>query len=510
MRYYSVSIDTDFAGGLAGTAAAWAFSCTLKIESANLSRDSYMERDGMSEVGTEGNPLRVAIIGSGPAGFYTVSNFLKQKELVVEFDMYDRLPTPFGLVRAGVAPDHQKDKSVQRAYEKSAQMPNYRFYGNVEYGSDIHLEDLKKHYHQVMFTTGAPFDRSLGVPGEDLEGSFSATEFVAWYNGHPDFADRQFDLSQESVAIVGIGNVAMDVARILCKTYEELAVTDIADHALAALKNSKVKNVYILGRRGPAQAAFTPPEIKEMGEFADADVTVLSDEAVVDPASQAILDESGDKNAQKNVGFIQEYAQRPIEGKSRLLTIRFLVSPTELIGADGRVSAIKLVKNKLVQGDDGSVRPKATDQEETIPVGLVFRSVGYKGLPLPNIPYHQDWGTILNEAGRVVDESGAPVTGLYTAGWIKRGPSGVIGTNKTCAQETVACMVEDLAAGRFNKPEDPSVEGAATLVREREPEAISYQQWQTIDAAEVSKGEAQGRPRVKFTRVSDMVNVAKD
>ena len=464
----------------------------------------------MSAVGTEGNPLRVAIIGSGPAGFYTVSNFLKKKELVVELDMYDRLPTPFGLVRAGVAPDHQKDKSVQRAYDKSAQMPNYRFYGNVEYGSDIHLEDLKKHYHQVMFTTGAPFDRSLGVPGEDLEGSFSATEFVAWYNGHPDFADRRFDLSQESVAIVGIGNVAMDVARILCKTYDELAVTDIADHALEALKNSKVKNVYILGRRGPAQAAFTPPEIKEMGEFDDADVTVPSDEAVVDPASQAILDESGDKNALKNVGFIQEYAQRPVDGKSRLLTIRFLVSPTDLVGEDGRVAAIKLVKNELVQGDDGSVRPRATEREETIPVGLVFRSVGYKGLPLPNIPYHQNWGTILNEAGRVVDESGDAVTGLYTAGWIKRGPSGVIGTNKTCAQETVACMVEDLAAGRFNEPEDPSIEGAAALVAEREPEAISYQQWQTIDAVEVSKGEAQGRPRVKFTRVADMVSVGKN
>ncbi len=247
-----------------------------------------------------------------------------------------------------------------------------------------------------------------------------------------------------------------------------------------------------------------------MGEFDDADVTVPSAEAVVDPASKAILDESGDKNAQKNVGFIQEYAQRPVTGKSRLLTIRFLVSPTDLMGEEGKVAAIRLIKNELVQGDDGSVRPRATDQEETIPVGLVFRSVGYKGLPLPNIPYHQDWGTILNQAGRVVDESGDAVTGLYTAGWIKRGPSGVIGTNKTCAQETVACMVEDLAAGRFNEPEDPSIEGAAALVRMREPEAISYQQWQKIDAVEVAKGETQGRPRVKFTRVADMVSVGKN
>ena len=330
----------------------------------------------MSAVGSQSNPLRVAIIGSGPAGFYTVSNFLKHKELTVEFDMFDRLPTPFGLVRAGVAPDHQKDKSVQRAFDKSAQIPNFRFYGNVEYGTDIHLTDLAKHYHQVMFTTGAPFDRSLGVPGEELNGSYSATEFVAWYNGHPDFADRTFDLSQENVAIVGIGHVAMDVARILCKTYEELKVTDIADHALEVLKHSKVKNVYILGRRGPAQAAFTPPEIKEMGEFADADVTVLSNEATLDEASAILLETEGDKNARKNVAFIQEYADRAIEGKSRLLTIRFLVSPTELIGTEGKVTAIKLVKNELVKADDGSVRPKATDQQETIPVGLVFRSVG--------------------------------------------------------------------------------------------------------------------------------------
>lgn len=463
----------------------------------------------MVEVGSESNPLRVAIIGAGPSGFYTVSNFLKQKELHVEFDMYDRLPTPFGLVRAGVAPDHQKDKSVQRAYDKSAQSANFRFYGNVEYGRDIHLDDLRRHYHQVMFTTGAPFDRNLGVPGEELAGSHSATEFVAWYNGHPDFADLDFDLSQESVAVVGIGNVAMDVARVLCKTHEELAVTDMADHALEALKNSNVKNVYILGRRGPAQAAFTPPEIKEMGEFADADVTVPQDDATLDAASAAALEESGDRNAQKNVGFIEEYAARQIEGKTRLLTIRFLVSPAELIGEDGRVTGIRLVKNKLVQGDDGSIRPQATDEEEVIPVGMVFRSVGYLGRPLPDIPYNERNGTINNSAGRVVAESGDAVTGLYTAGWIKRGPTGVIGTNKTDAQETVRCMVEDLANGHINMPENPSVDGVQKLIGERQPDAISYPEWLKIDEAEVSKGEFQGRPRVKFTDIAEMVSVAR-
>ena len=463
----------------------------------------------MSQVGSESNPLRVAIIGAGPSGFYTVSNFLKHKDLHVEFDMFDRLPTPFGLVRAGVAPDHQKDKSVQRAYDKSAQSANFRFYGNVEYGRDIHLEDLRRHYHQVMFTSGAPYDRNLDIPGEELAGSHSATEFVAWYNGHPDFAEHQFDLNQESVAVVGVGNVAMDVARILCKTHAELAVTDMADYALDALKNSQVKNVYILGRRGPAQAAFTPPEIKEMGEFEDADVTVPQDEAALDTDSAAALEAGGDKNAQKNVTFIEEYASREISGKSRLLTIRFLVSPTELVGEDGQVTGIKLVKNKLVQGDDGSIRPQATDEEEIIPVGLVFRSVGYLGQPLPEIPYDERKGTIRNLAGRVEAEDGSPVSGIYTAGWIKRGPTGVIGTNKTCAKETVGCMVEDLTAGQINMPEDPSVGGAQKLIDARQPESISYLEWLRIDAEETSRGEADGRPRVKFSDIAQMVAIAK-
>ena len=461
----------------------------------------------MDEIGTAQNPLRVAIIGSGPAGFYTVSNFLKNKELVVEFDMYDRLPTPFGLVRAGVAPDHQKDKSVQKAYDKSAQLPNFRFFGNVEYGSDVTLDDLRKHYHQVMFSTGAPFDRNLGVPGEDLDGCFSATEFVAWYNGHPDFSERKFDLSQENVVIVGVGNVAMDVARMLCKTHEELSVTDVADHALEALKNSKVKNVYILGRRGPAQAAFTPPEIKELGEFEDADVTVPYEEAKVDAASLALIE--NDKNALKNINFISEYAERAIEGKSRLLTIRFLVSPVEVLGADGKVKSVKVVKNKLVENKDGTVRPVASEETENIPAGLIFRSVGYKGKPLPDIPYDENTGTIMNASGRVVESGGAPVCGLYTAGWIKRGPSGVIGTNKTCAQETVARMIEDVGLGKVNIPEDPSIKGVEDLINGIDSAVVTYPEWENIDRLELQKGEAQGRPRVKYTDVNEMIRVAK-
>ena len=458
----------------------------------------------MAGIGTEENPLRVAIIGSGPAGFYTVSNFMKQKDLVVRMDMYDRLPTPFGLVRAGVAPDHQKDKSVTRAYDKSAQTPGFRFFGNIEYGKHISLEDLQQYYHQVIFTTGAQVDRNLDIPGEDLAGSHSATEFVAWYNGHPDFADLEFDLSVDSVAIVGMGNVAMDVARILSKTPEELADTDIADYALEALRHSKVRNIYLLGRRGPAQAAFTPPEIKEMGELADCDVCVLPDEAKLDAVSLADMEANPDKNVEKNVGYITEYAARPRSNKKKLLTVRFLVSPTELVGADGRVKAIRLVKNEPYLDDRGTVRPRATDVTEELPVGIVFRSVGYRGVALPGIPFHESWGTIENDRGRVQSSDGEQVTGLYTAGWIKRGPTGVIGTNKTCAQETVQCMVEDASQGKLWSPGGDDIE---PLLRKRQPDLISYADWQEIDRVEVTKGEAEGRPRVKFTRVKDMLAV---
>lgn len=462
----------------------------------------------MDEVGSESNPLRVAIVGSGPAGFYTVSNFLKYPELSVEIDMYDRLPTPFGLVRGGVAPDHQKDKSVTRAYDKSARQPNFRFYGNVEFSNHVSLEDLKAYYHQIIFTVGAQVDKNLGIPGEDLRGSHSATDFVAWYNGHPDYARLEFDLDAENVAIVGIGNVAVDVARMLCKTPSELRETDMATYAIEALSASGVKNVYMLGRRGPAQAAFTPPEIKELGELEGADITVPADEAALDDETRAEIDAAGDKNVIKNVETIQEYAAHELAGKPKTLTIRFLVSPTEVIGdEDGHVKAIRIVKNELVRDENGATRPRATDTEEEIPVGLVFRSVGYRGVPLAGVPFNERWGTIPNEAGRVTTESGEPVTGLYVAGWIKRGPSGVIGTNKTDAQETVACMVEDLKAGRYLKPEHPGVEEARELVQSRQPACVSYDDWTTIDAAEVANGKSEGRPRVKFTSVADMLAV---
>ena len=464
----------------------------------------------MSNPGTDDNPLRVAIIGSGPAGFYVVERFFHEEGLNVEIDMFDELATPFGLVRGGVAPDHQKIKSVVRVYDRTARNPNFRFYGNVRYGRDIHLSDLKAHYHQICFTTGAQTDRSLGIPGEELDGSHAATEFVAWYNGHPDFRDRRFDLGGENAAVIGVGNVAIDVARILCRSYEELAVTDIADYALEELRDSKIRNVYLIGRRGPAQAAFTNPEIKEMGELVDADVAVLPEEARLDALSQAYVDEHPDKALIRKIEILQSYAGRPPTGKSRRLHIRFLMSPTEILGdAGGRVSAIRLVRNRL-HADNGSLRPRATEEYETIPADLVFRSVGYLGVALPGIPFDKRQGVIPNDRGRVLAGEGeSPIVGLYASGWIKRGPTGVIGTNKPDAAETVERMLEDLAAGVTLAPAGPRVAEAERLVQERQPDYVSYDDWLRLDSIETARGKEHGRPRVKLTRTEDMIAALK-
>ncbi len=459
----------------------------------------------MAEIGTESNPLRVAIVGAGPTGFYAAEHLFKQKDVTIEVDMYDRLPTPFGLVRGGVAPDHQKIKSVSKAYDRTAANPRFRFYGYVEFGTDITLDDLRAHYHQVVFTTGAQTDRSLGVPGEDLEGSHAATEFVAWYNGHPDYRDRKFDLSQERAAVVGVGNVAVDVARILCRTSEELAETDIADYAEKELRGSRIKEVYMLGRRGPAQAAFTNPEIKELGEMPGADIVVLPEEAELDALSKQSVEE--EKSAARKVEILQEYAARKESGKPRRLILRFLVSPVELIGNDaGEVASMKIVKNELYATETGTLRPRETETFEELPVGLVFRSVGYRGVPLSGVPFSEKWGVILNEKGRVIEpESKEPVTGLYTAGWIKRGPSGVIGTNKPDALETVNCMMEDLASGSTLTPAEAEPAAAERLLRERKPNFVSWKDWQKLDEIEVGKGNEEGRPRVKFTTVEEML-----
>ena len=461
----------------------------------------------MAAPGTAEAPLRVAVIGAGPTGYYATEALLKHERVVVEVDLYDRLPTPYGLVRLGVAPDHQKIKSVTAAFDRVAAHPRFRFFGGVEFGKDVTLADLRAHYHQILYCTGAQTDRRMGIPGEDLAGSHPATEFVAWYNGHPDFRDCQFDLSVERAAVVGVGNVAVDVARILCRSPGELARTDIADHALEALRRSRIREVYLLGRRGPAQAAFTNPEIKELGELADADIRVVPEEVALDPLSRAAVEKSQDRATLKKVEILQGYARRPPAGKSRTLAVRFLVSPVELRGdASGRVSGVRLVRNELVATPTGALQPRATDRFEELPVGLVFRSVGYRGVPLPGVPFNESWGVILNEKGRVLDaDTKQPVTGEYTAGWIKRGPSGVIGTNKPDAAETVLCMFEDLAQGAVLQPARATAAAAEAMVRQRQPGFLSYGDWLRLNELEVARGKAAGRPRVKFTRVEEML-----
>ena len=461
-------------------------------------------------IGTETQPLRVAIVGAGPAGFYTAEHLFKRKSLAVQIDMFDRLPTPFGLVRAGVAPDHQKIKSVVKIFDRVAKKPGFRFFGNVELGKHISMSEILNYYHQVVISTGAQTERSLNIPGIGLEGSHPATEFVAWYNGHPDFRDLEFDLSKESAAVIGIGNVAVDVARILCRTQGELLKTDIADYALEALRDSKVKNVYMLGRRGPAQGAFTSPELKELGEMEDADVIVLSEEAELDPISEASMVDA-DRGTTRKVEIIQKFACTDPDGKSKKLHLRFLLSPIELIGdADGQVTSMKCVQNELYATEAGTLRPQPIDTFEEIDVGLVFRSIGYRGVPIPDLPFNESWGVINNEAGRITDqETGQFKVGCYTAGWIKRGPSGVIGTNKPDAAETVDKMVEDLAADLVNQPLDPNPATVEVLIAELQPDYFSYADWLRLDRLEIENGHLVNRPRVKFTSIEEMIAAVK-
>jgi ferredoxin--NADP+ reductase len=458
-------------------------------------------------LGTAERPLRVAVVGAGPAGFYVAEHLLRRADLVADVDLFDRLPTPYGLVRAGVAPDHQKIKAVTSAFDRVAAHPRFRFFGGVELGKHVTVADLRAHYHQIVYTTGAQTDRRMGIPGEDLPGSHPATEFVAWYNGHPDYRDCQFDLSQERVAVVGVGNVAVDVARILSRTPAELEATDIADHALEALRHSRVREVYLLGRRGAAQAAFTNPEIKELGELEAADVVVVPSEVELDPLSRESLERSGDRASAKKVEILQSYARRGLTGKPRRLALRFLVSPTAVLdNGAGEVGGLRLVRNCLVASATGAIQAQSTGEVEDLVAGLVFRSVGYRGVPLPGVPFDDKWSVVLNEKGRVLDpDSKNALPGEYTAGWIKRGPTGVIGTNKPDAAETVIGMLQDVAAGHTLEPPEPDPAAAERLVRQRQPDYVSYDDWRRLDELEVARGRALGRPRVKFTRVDEML-----
>jgi len=431
--------------------------------------------------------LRVAVVGSGPAGFYAAGALLSADQ-PVEVDMIERLPTPWGLVRLGVAPDHPKLKTVSRAFERIAEQPGFRFLGNVELGRDLTHDDLVRLYDAVIYAVGAQTDRRLGIPGEDLPGSWAATELVAWYNGHPDYQQLEFDLDVERAVVIGNGNVALDVARMLALTPEELAPTDATDASIEAIAASSLREIVVVGRRGPAQAAFTTPELQEMGDLAGADV-------IVDPADLEGADPK-DRNSERNLAVLRDFAAREPVGKPRRVVFRFFHSPVAILG-DERVEGVDLVCNEL----DANERAVPTDEHETISCGLVFRSVGYHGVELPGVPFDPASGTIPNERGRV-----SP--GVYCAGWIKRGPTGVIGTNKKDAAETVETLLEDAAAGRLEPKPDATAVAVDALLFERGVDVVEYDGWMAIDEAERTAGEKSGRPRVKLCSWDELLAAA--
>ena len=439
--------------------------------------------------------LRVAVVGSGPAGFYAAGTLLGA-DVPVEVDLIERLPTPWGLVRLGVAPDHPKIKSVSRAFEKIALQPGFRFLGNVEVGRDISHDELLEHYDAVVYAVGAQTDRHMGIPGEDLPGSWAATEFVAWYNGHPDFQELQFDLSGERAVVIGNGNVAVDVARMLALTPEELATTDTTIAAIEGFSNAGIKEIVMVGRRGPAQAAFTTPELQELGKLAGADV-------IVDPADLEGA-EPTDTNSERNLVVLREYAAREPSGKPKRLVLNFLQSPVAILGEE-RVEGIDLVRNQL----DSNDRAVATGEHETLQCGLVFRSVGYHGVELPGVSFDDASGTIPNQGGRVVDHMGNFVPGVYSAGWIKRGPTCVIGTNKKDAAETGELLLEDAAAGRLEPKPDATAAALDDLLAERGVRVVEYAGWTAIDEVERSAGANSSRPRVKLCSWDELLAAAE-
>ena len=448
---------------------------------------------------------RIAIVGAGPAGAFTASQ-LRRHGSWADIDLIERLPTPWGLLRAGVAPDHGEIKRLDETFDRETLGRGCRFFGNVEVGVDISHPELMEHYDAVIYATGAQTDKSLGIPGEDLPGSWPATEFVAWYNGHPDYRGLEFDLSHERAVVIGNGNVAADVVRILTRSVAELERTDIADHALDALRQSRVTEVVVLGRRGPAQAAFTSSELRELGYMDGVDLRIDPEDAELDPLSQEWLDAEGTFTARKNVELLREFAARAADGDgARRIVLRFLRSPVEIRGADG-VEAIDVRRNEIVRADDGMLRPRPVGEDvETIECGLVLRSVGYRAVPLPDVPFDERSYVLPNDRGRVRDMEGNAVPGVYAVGWIKRGPTGILGTNKRDAEETVDRLAEDLASGALKARGLPAREEIGSLIGERKPDVVTADGWHAIDARELQLGEDAQRPRVKLASRDELL-----
>jgi ferredoxin/flavodoxin---NADP+ reductase len=465
--------------------------------------------------GTDERPVRVAIVGSGPGGFYALQSLFDRNPWRATCDMFDRLPTPYGLVRGGVAPDHANIKAVIKVYEKLGRDSRFRFFGNVMLGRDIQVADLRTHYDAIVYAVGNESDTKMGVPGEDLPGCHSATDFVGWYNCHPDFLKKSFRLDVENVVVVGMGNVAMDVVRILARDPEELAPTDIAPYALDALREvRRLKRIYVLGRRGPVQAAFSPKEIKEIGDLGYSDLIVSPDEVAFDatPAERA----AWDKDTQQNVEYVVAKAKESPggTGKPRQVILRFLISPVEFIaGPDGAVATVKVEKNKLRYDDKGQARAAGTGEFFMLPAELVMKAVGYRGVPVPGVPFDERKGVIPNVDGRVVADmqSQQPVPGEYAVGWAKRGPTGLIGTNKPDSVATVDAIASDFS-GKARPPRtapQPAPETIPELLRSRGVRYVTFEDWKRIDAEEVARGKVTGKVREKFLHLDDFLGLVK-
>jgi len=447
--------------------------------------------------------MRIAIIGSGPAGFYAAEALLKRANAVVDVDMFDRLPTPYGLVRAGVAPDHEKIKTVIRVFAATAARPSFRFVGNVRLGQDLTVAELRRHYDQIVYATGNEADRRLGIPGEGIARCTPATVFVGWYNGHPDYRQAEIDLSVRRVAVVGNGNVAVDAARILLRTPAELEKTDIAAHALEALRASQVREVFLLGRRGPAQAAFSPAELKELGTMAAADPVVSAGEL----AGWAGSESTGDAEKDRILKVLRAFAARPPRADARKLHLRFLVSPTEVIAdAEGKVAGLALEKNRLETRPDGSVAARGTGEIEILDVGMVLPAIGYAADRIDGVPYDERSRVIANRDGRVVDPvSGSVIVNEYVVGWARTGAQGLIGEHKRASAHVVAHMIAD-GAGLVPRAL-PERDAILALLRERGVQAVSFNDWKQLDDVEVARGARRGAPRDKIVDVAAMLAV---
>jgi ferredoxin--NADP+ reductase len=460
----------------------------------------------MERLGTTVRPLRIAIVGAGPAGLYAADALLNKQDIVLTIDIFNRFPAPFGLVRDGVAPDHQSIKSVARVLGKALADPRVRFFGNVTYGVDLHHKELKRYYDQILYAVGAQADRRMSIPGEDLGNSLAAISFVGWYNGHPDHRDLPVDLSCERAVVVGNGNVAMDVTRMLVTSPDVLGRTDIADHALEALRDSRIREVVVLGRRGAAQASFTTPELRELGKLDGVAVVVDPRNIELDPASQA--EAEADRTARANLRYLREFAAVTGHTAPRRIVLRFLASPVEIVGYRDRVASLTVEHNELVVDANGGLRSKGTGRLEVIEAGLVVRSIGYRTVPIEGVPFDPATSTVNNIAGQVVHpNTGEVVAGEYVVGWAKRGPTGRIGNNKPDSASTVEAMVADLPTLKGIRDEHRYPSGIEVALRRRRIDFATYQDWRILDDYEVARAASQGRPRIKVTTVPEMMEV---